>query len=87
MSMYPSPGVMELMNCVQRLVESVQTEPLTQAEVMKRWQLTSVKTFERRCRELRLVPFTGRGSSAVYRLPAVLRAEERGEKFNGGLEA
>lgn len=77
-------GLQALMGCLQRIAESVQSAPLTRDQLMRRWGLTEEKTFQRWCDELNLKPFEGRGRHARYRLPAVLRAEQRGEKRNGG---
>jgi len=77
-------GLSELIGCVQRIVASVHVAPLSRDELMKRWGLTEVKTFNRWCERSNLRPFEGRGEHARYRMNAVLRAEQRGEKLNGG---
>jgi hypothetical protein len=73
-----------VMEELRRLATAVQSEPLTQAQLRERWGNPDERTFQRWLQELRLVPFRGRGESAVYRMAAVLRAEEQGEKRNGG---
>lgn len=79
-----SADVQALLEPVRRLVTAVQSAPLSQAALRERWGNPDERTFQRWCKELRLVPFTGRGDSAMYTMAAVLRAEERGEKRNGG---
>lgn len=77
-------GLAELLGCVERLVVSVQSAPLTRDQLMQRWGLTEEKTLLRWCDELGLRPFEGRGKAARFRMSAVLRAEARGEQLNGG---
>lgn len=77
-------GLSELMRSLRLIAESVYTEPLSRDDVMRRWKLTEEKTFLRWCEELRLKPFQGRGKHALYRMSAVITAEQRGEKRNGG---
>lgn len=77
-------GLQVLMTCLQRIADSVQSAPLSRDQLMKRWGLTEKKTFQRWCDELNLKPFEGRGRHARYRMTAVLRAEAKGEKRNGG---
>lgn len=76
--------VLELVDKVREAIHAVQTLPLTHAELRQRWGNPDERTFQRWREELGLRPFAGRGASALYRLPAVLRAEERGELQNGG---
>ncbi len=80
-------GVRELMSCLQSIAEAVLSAPLTRDQLMQRWGLTEVKTFQRWCDDLGLRAFEGKGSSARFRMPAILRAEERGEQRNGGSAA
>lgn len=82
--MAASAGLTELMRNLAVIAESVYTAPLTRDELMARWKLTEVRTFERWCEELRLVPFEGRGKHARFRMNAVLKAEQKGERNNGG---
>ena len=82
--MAASAGFTELMRCMSLIAESVHAAPLTRDQLMKRWQLTEEKTLQRWCDELNLQPFEGRGKHARYRMSAVLRAEQKGEKNNGG---
>lgn len=77
-------GLSELMGCLQRIADTLQSAPLTRDELMARWHLTEEKTFQRWCDELHLKPFEGRGKHARFRMAAVLRAEAKGEKRNGG---
>ena len=84
LSMADERGLQALMGCLQRIAESVQSAPLSRDQLMERWGLTEEKTLQRWCDELGLKPFEGRGKHARYRLPAVLRAEAKGEKRNGG---
>lgn len=77
-------GIRELMNCLQTIAETMLTAPLTREQLMERWQMKEIKTFQRWCDELGLKPFEGTGRNARYRMPAILRAEERGEKLRGG---
>jgi len=77
-------GLAELTRAFVAIAESVYTAPLTRDELMLRWKLAEEKTLLRRCEELRLVPFAGRGKHALYRMSAVLKAEQNGEKRNGG---
>lgn len=82
--MAAAAGITEVMRCMRAIAEAVYTAPLTREELMLRWKLTEVKTFDRWCAELRLKPFEGRGLHARYRMSAVITAEQRGEKRNGG---
>lgn len=82
--MAASAGLTELMRSLRLIAESVYTEPLTRADLMRRWKLTEEKTLQRWCEDLRLKPFQGRGKHALYRMSAVIAAEQRGEKLNGG---
>ena len=82
-----SAATMELqgvMESVSRLVTVVQSEPLTHGQLWERWGKPEMRTFQRMREDLGLRPFTGRGETAMYRMAAVLRAEEAGEKRNGG---
>jgi hypothetical protein len=74
-------GVIE---SVSRLVTVVQSEPLTHGQLWERWGKPETRTFQRMRDDLGLRPFTGRGETAMYRMAAVLKAEEVGEKKNGG---
>lgn len=67
-----------------RLVTAVQSAPLSQEQLWVRWGKPETRSFQRMRDELGLKPFTGRGESAMYRMAAVLRAEEMGETRNGG---
>ena len=82
--MAASAGLTELMRNLAVIAESVYTAPLTRDQLMKRWQLSEEKTFQRWCEELNLVPFEGRGKHARYRMSAILKAEKKGEINNGG---
>lgn len=82
--MAASAGLTELMRCLGVIAESVYIAPLTRDQLMQRWGLTEVRTFERWCEDLHLEPFQGRGKHARYRMSAVLKAEQKGEKKNGG---
>ena len=77
-------GLQELMGCLHRIADSLHSAPLSRDALMARWGLPEEKTFVRWCDELNLKPFEGRGKHARYRLPAVLRAEQKGEQRNGG---
>ena len=81
----PDAQVMtEFMEGLKQVAQVMQSAPLTRDQLMQRWGITEEKTFQRWCEELRLYPFQGRGRTARYRITAVLRAEQKGEKFNGG---
>ena len=82
--MAANAGLQELMRSLAVIAESVYTAPLTRDQLMQRWKLTEVKTFTRWCDELNLRPFEGCGKHARYRMSAVLKAEQKGEKNNGG---
>lgn len=74
-----------VMDGLTRLATSVQSAPISQAQLRERWGNPDERTFQRWLKDLRLVPFQGRGESAMYRMASVLRAEEWGEKRNGGV--
>lgn len=74
----------EVLDGLSRLVTVVQSAPLTHGQLWERWGKPDDRTFQRRRDELGLRAFTGRGETALYRMAAVLRAEEAGEKKNGG---
>ena len=77
-------GLQSLMDGLRQIAETMQTAPLTREQVMHRWQMPEAKTFQRWCDRVGLRPFEVTGKHARYRMTAVLRAEERGEKLNGG---
>lgn len=79
-----SLDLQQVMDGLSRLASAVQIQPLSQAQLRERWGNPDERTFQRWLKELRLVPFQGRGESAMYRMASVLRAEELGEKRNGG---
>lgn len=80
----PGQALEAVLEPLTRLVTAVQSAPLSQAALRERWGEPDERTFQRWRDELGLKPFMGRGESAMYRMAAVLRAEERGEKKNGG---
>lgn len=77
-------SVDEILGPITRLVTAVQSAPLTHAALWERWGKPSERNFQRMREELGLLPFVGRGETAMYRMAAVLRAEERGERKKGG---
>lgn len=84
-SMMPAAADLDaVLQPLTRLVTAVQSAPLTHEQLWVRWGKPDERTFQRWRDELNLKPFAGRGASALYRMAAVLRAEEAGEKRNGG---
>ena len=84
-SMMPGAAAIDaVLEPLSRWVTAVQSAPLTHEQLRKRWGEPEERTFQRWLQELNLKPFAGRGASALYRMAAVLRAEEAGEKRNGG---
>lgn len=83
-SLPDAQAMSELMEGLKQMAHVVQSAPLTRDQLMQRWGITEEKTFQRWCEELGLCPFQGRGRTARFRITAVLRAEQKGEKLNGG---
>lgn len=80
----PGQALEAVLGPLTRLVTAVQSAPLTHEQLWERWGKPDERTFQRWRDDLGLKPFMGRGASAMYRMAAVLRAEELGEKRNGG---